>query len=370
MRIDCTQKEELLFLLKNLTEKKKVYIFAAGTYGNILGLFFNDNDIVWEAYIDNNEKIVGQKLNNKEIKSFQGLKEKKEVIYIISAMLYENIIMQLKENGVSEENIYWFPNTKLLDDIGSEVLNADQYIKKISIFKNIHRGKRCFLIGNGPSLVAEDLNKIKNEYSMAANKIFQAFSNTEWRPTYYFCDDGILCKELFSKKESLKEVLLECKAGFSSTKHSLYKYRKEEDMSNLFFYESRNTIDREGDIIPLFSEECSKCVYTCYTIVYAMYQIAMYMGFTEIYLLGMDFSFTQEVNSKGEIVVHKNIKRNHSDLLDELNMKKENMPRPYIILEGHKIAKEFAESHGVKIYNATRGGKLEVFERVDFDSLF
>ncbi len=36
----------------------------------------------------------------------------------------------------------------------------------------------------------------------------------------------------------------------------------------------------------------------------------------------------------------------------------------------YELCKEFAEKNGVKIYNATRGGKLEVFERVDFDSLF
>ena len=36
----------------------------------------------------------------------------------------------------------------------------------------------------------------------------------------------------------------------------------------------------------------------------------------------------------------------------------------------YEVAKENAEKKGIKIYNATRGGKLEVFERVDFDSLF
>lgn len=33
-------------------------------------------------------------------------------------------------------------------------------------------------------------------------------------------------------------------------------------------------------------------------------------------------------------------------------------------------AREYADGHGIKIYNATRGGKLEVFERVNFDKLF
>lgn len=39
-------------------------------------------------------------------------------------------------------------------------------------------------------------------------------------------------------------------------------------------------------------------------------------------------------------------------------------------LRGYVAAKQYADSHGIKIYNATRGGKLEVFTRVDFGSLF
>ncbi len=32
--------------------------------------------------------------------------------------------------------------------------------------------------------------------------------------------------------------------------------------------------------------------------------------------------------------------------------------------------KKYADKNGVKIFNATRGGMLEVFERVDLDDMF
>ena len=35
-----------------------------------------------------------------------------------------------------------------------------------------------------------------------------------------------------------------------------------------------------------------------------------------------------------------------------------------------EFAEEYSKEHGFRIYNATRGGALEAFERVDFDSLF
>jgi uncharacterized Rossmann fold enzyme len=69
------------------------------------------------------------------------------------------------------------------------VLIYIKYSKKLKSFKDIHKGKRCFIIGNGPSLKMEDLDKLKNEYTFAANKIYLAFEETDWRPTYYCIQD-------------------------------------------------------------------------------------------------------------------------------------------------------------------------------------
>ena len=35
-----------------------------------------------------------------------------------------------------------------------------------------------------------------------------------------------------------------------------------------------------------------------------------------------------------------------------------------------EVAKQYADSHEIKIYNDTRGGKLEVFERKNLDEVF
>lgn len=364
MEIRCNNKKELINCIEKISFQKCLFLFGAGTYGNILGSYLKKNNIEWEAYIDNGMDSTERILNGKPIIRLKDIPYKNNNVYIVSVMLYADVVKQLEQEGVRLENIYWFHDVKILDEVGTEVLETSEYIKKIEKFRNLHKGERCFLIGNGPSLVSEDLDLIANEYSMAANKIFQAFSKTIWRPTYYFCDDAVLCRELFGTKNAIKKVLRECEAGFSSTKHSLYRYRNEKDINNLYYYESRNTIDGKENIIPEFSLDCRKCVYTSYTIVYAMYQMALYMGFEKIYLLGMDFSFTREVNRNGEIIVHKDIKRNHSNLIDEIDIKKENSPRKYIVLEGHKVAKNIAEKQGVKIFNATRKTELDVFEKV------
>ena len=93
------------------------------------------------------------------------------------------------------------------------------------------------------------------------------------------------------------------------------------------------------------------------------------MGFKEIYLIGVDHSFARYINEKGEIVEDKNLK---DYFCEEYNKDKEKLDIPTTVVStlAYQKAEEYSRQHGFRIYNATRGGKLEVFERVDFDKLF
>ena len=86
-------------------------------------------------------------------------------------------------------------------------------------------------------------------------------------------------------------------------------------------------------------------------------QLAAYMGFKEIYLLGVDFSYGGQ--KKNEAYTH------------FYNEKKiTSIGFVNLVTLAYQSAKQYADEHGLKIYNATRGGKLEIFERINFDDLF
>lgn len=82
------------------------------------------------------------------------------------------------------------------------------------------------------------------------------------------------------------------------------------------------------------------------------------MGFKTIYLLGVDCNYD------------KNIKL-HSDSLEYSKDYKYNWTRQtgLTMIEGFKVAKKYADEHGINIYNATRGGMLEVFPRVNLEDV-
>ena len=117
--------------------------------------------------------------------------------------------------------------------------------------------------------------------------------------------------------------------------------------------------------LPGFSSDITEGVFWGGSVAYDLtLQIAAYMGFQEIYLLGMDH---HNVGSVADA-------RNHfaSDYFsDEEREVYKGVTADFDSMDlAYQKAENYSREHGFRIYNATRGGKLEVFERVDFDTLF
>ena len=107
------------------------------------------------------------------------------------------------------------------------------------------------------------------------------------------------------------------------------------------------------------------------TVTFTCMQLAAYMGFSRIYLLGVDHNYQKTIDIHGNVVVDPNAKDYFcegydDDIKDAVVHDMGNNTRAY------QDAKAYCDQTRGRttIYNATRGGKLEVFERVGFDALF
>ena len=220
-------------------------------------------------------------------------------------------------------------------------------------FKDKYKGQRCFVIGNGPSLQIEDLNILEQfkEKTFAANRIHHIFGQTNWRPTYYVSVD--LGDYLFKE---LKEYLDE------SSFLAEHFYTNEKRIEGVNHFSMINKI--YGDEGVYFSDDITKGVASGRTVTYAMLQFACYMGFSKIYLLGVDFTFGEE-GTNTHFCSDYNLDEKDNELVrTQVVLDKEEIRQAYI------SARTYAKKHNIEIYNATRGGKLDVFERVNFDELF
>ena len=239
-------------------------------------------------------------------------------------------------------------------------MSKSQYISNaLKRFKDIHKGKRCFIVATGPSLKVSDLEVLdrNNEISFSMNRINLIFEKTAWKPHYYVASDPRML-EYFGRE--IKDI---CKIAAFVSDHYPGFIPKEE---NIFqFHTMIDTGMPRG-----FATEISRGMYSALNVMYFCLQISIYMGFDEIYLLGVDFD--NYIPAPGRKLQHftdayktEEIKEieNQDGFMDEY------IAKAYT-LRGYELAKEIADMKGIKIYNATRGGRLEVYERRNFDELF
>ena len=227
---------------------------------------------------------------------------------------------------------------------------AVYYNPELEKFKDCHAGERCFIVGTGPSLKYSDLDKLANnqEYCLSVNGIFKGFSETVWRPDCYCVSDMFAAwewrRQIVDMEGPIKFIAdTAWQEEFFEGKENLYKWH--------FISEDKN-MDK-------FSPDLTTGFFWGWTVVYdCCLPLAIFMGFKEIYLLGVDC--TQAKSQEKQHFV-----REYED-----KIYKGTKLRVEEIMSSLKNVKRYADMHNIKIFNATRGGDLEIFERINFDSLF
>ena len=219
---------------------------------------------------------------------------------------------------------------------------------KLPAYKDIHQGERCFIIATGPSLTIEDIESLKGEYTFAMNSIAKLYDQTDFRPTYYAVQDNHVFIQMQDIIKAHKEVPV-----FISD-NIWRRFKRESDWIEFPTDTMYHSYDMKiGKYHAKFSGNAYDIVYDGYSIAYSCLELAVYMGFKEIYLLGCDCTYLGE-------------KEHFIDSGVEDRTRKFATPK---LIVGYKAAKKYADENGIKIYNATRGGVLEVFPRVNLDDI-
>jgi hypothetical protein len=237
---------------------------------------------------------------------------------------------------------------KYLRTIG---LLQNQKFSEMRKFKNKHVGQRCFIVCMGPSLMYKDLELLKGEITFGMNGIVKSFDRTEWRPTYYGIQDHFVyeeCQGLLLKDKTLTLFIADwiVKRGYRIPTHSI------------LFPHSRYKhciFPSEVKLSTKFSENAAALVYDGYSITYSLLQIAVYMGFHDIYLLGCDCYYSPD-REKQHFTEMQRVDPTFATATNRL-------------LYAFRQAKKYAERHHIRIYNATRGGKLNIFDRVSLEDI-
>ncbi len=254
-------------------------------------------------------------------------------------------------------------NNRRLPPVNFMNLTCKNMCLSLEQFRGVHKGKRCFIVATGPSLRMSDLEKLRehSEICISMNGIYLSFDKVKWRPNYFVMTDPMLIY--------YRNVIKNMDVKYKFISDNDKDFWDDEELQGVHKLHVRFL---EKNIN--FSTDLVKGVYSAYNVTYVCLQIAVFMGFNKVYLLGVDFSsllnksgrdshFIKNYNRDEKLINGKTIgeivysENNFDELIKDIQYR------------GYVCAREYCDKHGIEIYNATRGGYLDVFERVDFDEL-
>jgi glycosyltransferase involved in cell wall biosynthesis len=236
--------------------------------------------------------------------------------------------------------------------------------KGIERFKSRHRGERCVIIGNGPSLNDLDLTLLKDVPTIGVNGIFYASDQMGFDLTYYVVEDTAVVDDNLERIKTYQ-------AGHKFFP-TIYRDRIGEASNVSYFMMNRGYYERRSPAfcVPRFSTDAAQRMYSGQSVTMINLQLAYYMGFDEVVLIGMDFSYTIPTDAKieGDNITSSSDDPNHFHPEYFGKGKVWKNPKLDRVLANYQLAKTMFEADGRRIVNATAGGKLEIFERVDYNA--
>ena len=196
------------------------------------------------------------------------------------------------------------------------------------------------------------------------NGIFYAADRMGFDPSYFVVEDTAVMKD---NVDAIKAY----EAGHKFFP-SIYRRSVGEAPNVSYFMMNRGFYERRSPdfCVPKFSLNPEQRIYSGQSVTIINLQLAYLMGFAEVILIGMDFSYTipDSAEVAGDVITSRGDDPNHfhPDYFGPGKVWKD--PKLDRVLANYALAKEIFEADGRRIVNATKGGRLELFERVDYDT--
>lgn len=364
--------------LKILDNGSNVVLWGAGE--NAVRLFQYTELLTFNQLYIVDKKLLGQTFFGKIVRKPEDILWEVMDVVIISAFVgADEIRMELAEKyhfkgrvlSIHENLSIPFCNlSKMKDSILDE--NLIRILQKNSRYKSIHEGERVFILCTGPSISEMDLTRLKDEKTIAVSSFYLHKDCQTISPDYY-------CLPTFENFLSFESATEYLRGIQKSTLQAQYFFsiHEKQIVEKMREYDNRCVNYIAFDQIPGYERsdiDLTSLVPAVQSVAIMALEIALYMGFKTIYLIGTEHDcivtkqYTHFYDYSESIVSQCNKYENEQgNAAEPFDMQLE---ATYNLWQQYKKIKKIAERNGTKIYNATKGGILDVFERVDFDTLF
>lgn len=220
--------------------------------------------------------------------------------------------------------------------------------------KDVHKGQRCFIIGTGPSLNYTRFDLIKDEILFGVNGLYDGLHTFGIACRYYgVADDAVLrIPKMRNAIFGLMTTLFLSTSACNYYRDNTRLFRRY-NLDPILLPRLPEELSAAGSS---FSEDISKGTYWGQTVIFDVcLQVAYYMGFDKVYLLGCDCDYDSASSFNGDTSV---------------NPKQGGAAGDWSrVFRAYETAKKVYEAAGKEIVNSTVGGNLEIFRRESLEEL-
>jgi hypothetical protein len=216
--------------------------------------------------------------------------------------------------------------------------------------KDRHQGETAWIIGNGPSVAFADLEALRGRLTFCFNRFHLAYGSTAFRPTYTVTGD----KQMI---EDFGQQIVDEAGGTVFVVHE-----RPPDLLGDYVWVRMSPV-----FPPLFSRAAEAIVSPGGSSLYMAMQIGYAMGIRQFYLYGTDFRFVFERAPGGDAFRIATGDSNHF-IANYRAGKPWCPPSLRDIATSFLAARRLFEREGGFVRNASRGGLMEMFERVPFET--
>jgi len=224
--------------------------------------------------------------------------------------------------------------------------------RRLRKYHNKYAGKRCFIIGNGPSLKKTDMRLLKNEFTFGMNRIFLMFPELGFKTRFLVSVNDLVIEQ------SIDEFL-----GVDIPLFISWRAREWLPPAENRHYLYTTYTGKK------FACDATKRLWEGATVTYTCLQLAFYMGFSKAILIGVDHSFATK-GTPNKTIVSQGDDPNHFHPKYFGKGFKWQLPDLDTSEVGYMMAREAYRTAGREVVDATIGGKLTIFPKVDYRSLF
>lgn len=244
-------------------------------------------------------------------------------------------------------NYYRFIDEKLC--MYRTSLNSNEK-QDILAFKDINKDKIAYIIGNGPSVQLSELEKLNRNITFCANRFYLAYESMEFRPTYYLVSDPQMIEDFGDEiiQKSLSQTFI----------ISIFRPK----LSGEYYW-----LPMTPTAPFMFSTDISQNLSSGGAVIVAGIQIAYYMGIRKIVLYGIDHNFEFSLLKNNTSHYNQAVGDNNHFIPNYRSGTSWCPPDMGLIENSIKNCDKFLRTKGGWLKNGTRGGKLEVCERIDID---